>query len=1018
MDAEGQDRVKPPGEGGWPAAGRGPEVRPAAWSVGGKGAWRVALASAAWCVVVGLVLAAERSWRYTGPWRWLGEALREVRVTVTDLDTQWLVTLTLGLYVLVFYLWSTGWRVGWRERWRSGWTWLAFCLGVSAVSYVWSYGRGDHGVAYVAWLGGVVLGWGMVLWASGGAGAVRPGRALYLMGLLMGWLVLLATVEPGGGRSYRYREVERWSGFWGHPNDAGLLMALAVVLAVGWLWAWPAYARWRLREAGREGSSSALWKWVAWGWSYGLVVLGICGAGWWKSYSRGAWLSAGVGAVVLLVRLPRAERSRREAARLAGWAVALGLVLFGLGYWDLRDSEAPWVRRIYSVVNAEDFSWRNRVAGWESALRMSADRPLLGWGWVSASSVERAFYAHDGPAELGAVGLNEYLELAVHGGWPCLALLLVAVVWFWSGSVQGRDCVAVEGEVLRRVAGLAMAGATVLLVGFWFNGGLESLRAGTWLWMLLGLGAAAGAGTVGGTGSAPCRGACVVWVGTLDLVWGGLVVWAKAGDGFDRGRVWLPDGSGGRVAFWLIRPRGANADLPRVIYVNGPGVEWRVWGPHAVEMASVGMEVGAVTLEQGDWQGAASGLGRLRLWMAERGDGENARVVWVGWGATGAEVLRILAREGWQDPWVWVETGRGQSLGDVVGDVWLKGRWGMLGRGEWVAGGWTGAWGEVQMDMVVRDLRKAGADVRGTRVSWVGQEGLDQERLVFRVVGERCVRLWVGEKGWVPTMVGRGSGKRWPWWVMLVPAGIWLAGWGWWSRWRGGRWEPRCGSGAVANERGRLEGVTCWVRGTTLGLAGFLGLWHGFHVWLSSRPAEERTLGLVRARLVMREDRWDFDELLKRVDWRGHPWRVWLEHAHLASYNRRLVNWAVPDEEYVRWVLDPRLDESDSGAGGWRRWLWERLYPRVRREVAIKRAVGMVTGYLRSRVGVAPWGEQEVEKMWRVGWATEAGFARLCVAGLRSVGIPARLRGPCVVEYWDGADWREVEPVVAEVGER
>jgi hypothetical protein len=95
----------------------------------------------------------------------------------------------------------------------------------------------------------------------------------------------------------------------------------------------------------------------------------------------------------------------------------------------------------------------------------------------------------------------------------------------------------------------------------------------------------------------------------------------------------------------------------------------------------------------------------------------------------------------------------------------------------------------------------------------------------------------------------------------------------------------------------------------------------------------------------------------------------------------------------------------------WRRALWEELYPRIRHENSVAEAVPIVVRHLHERVSVVsgPGLPELVPAIWRAQVTDERGFARLTVAGLRSVGVPARLDGAGRAEFWDGSKWDGIE---------
>jgi O-antigen ligase len=158
-----------------------------------------------------------------------------------------------------------------------------------------------------------------------------------------------------------------------------------------------------------------------------------------------------------------------------------------LGFWNLRETQGLVGRRAYSVANENDFSWRKRLAGYEGALMMMADRPWFGFGWNQPERVYDALYRPAKVDEGMAIQLNDYLMLGMTLGVPALFCF---GVYLWL-SLAGRLPIANgrwqmgEGE---RVNAICRAGALVLLVGFWFDGGLFKLATGATFWILLELG--------------------------------------------------------------------------------------------------------------------------------------------------------------------------------------------------------------------------------------------------------------------------------------------------------------------------------------------------------------------------------------------------------------------------------------------------------------------------------------------------------------------------------------------------
>ncbi len=217
--------------------------------------------------------------------------------------------------------------------------------------------------------------------------------------------------------------------------------------------------------------------------------------------------------------------------------VVCGMVLM---FWNFRHTEQATARRAFSAANINDFSWRNRVAAWEGAVQMMASKPFTGFGWNQPERVYDQFYRAPKVTESAAMQMNDYFTLGTTLGIPALVCFLVYVgmsltrnterkdrtsprpsprrgegekqaparreVDFLSapggrGEGQGEvsavgtnsgDCMSETGwkrcpttDWLRVTC---RAGAIVLLVGFWFDGGLFKLATGSVFWILLELG--------------------------------------------------------------------------------------------------------------------------------------------------------------------------------------------------------------------------------------------------------------------------------------------------------------------------------------------------------------------------------------------------------------------------------------------------------------------------------------------------------------------------------------------------
>jgi O-antigen ligase len=256
-------------------------------------------------------------------------------------------------------------------------------------------------------------------------------------------------------------------------------------------------------------------------WAASAFLLGaarVMGLGLVKSYSRGAWVGAAAGLAYLGYQAVRGNREIREiyesrrgeslgSASARPWVravvrnpVKILLVVVSLGvmaFWSFRGTERVVARRALSVVNANDFSWRKRVAAWEGALQMMADRPWFGFGWNKPGPAYDLYYRAAGADEEGAFQMNDFLVLGTTIGLPalvCFAVYLGLALqhlrfanYHERPQVSGPRTLDIGRWTLGSRA-ICRAGAVVLLVGFWFDSGLFKRATGATFWVLLELG--------------------------------------------------------------------------------------------------------------------------------------------------------------------------------------------------------------------------------------------------------------------------------------------------------------------------------------------------------------------------------------------------------------------------------------------------------------------------------------------------------------------------------------------------
>jgi hypothetical protein len=217
-----------------------------------------------------------------------------------------------------------------------------------------------------------------------------------------------------------------------------------------------------------------------------------------RSYSRGAWVATGCGFVFWgqTLVLPKASDLGKWILRNQT-ALMLGLASFLVIFmWQFRHSESLLCQRLWSVVDWKDYSWQNRMEAWRGSLEIMSDHPLLGLGWDRTEIAYEYFYRIP-PVEAGmAIQLNNYGTLGATAGIPVLVCFLFGVsLCLWPFGIARRaftkrsTSLVEPGLYSGRFEGTRTAfrsAIILLLVGFWFDGGLFNLATSVPFWVMLG----------------------------------------------------------------------------------------------------------------------------------------------------------------------------------------------------------------------------------------------------------------------------------------------------------------------------------------------------------------------------------------------------------------------------------------------------------------------------------------------------------------------------------------------------
>jgi len=269
----------------------------------------------------------------------------------------------------------------------------------------------------------------------------------------------------------------RWMGLWDNPNIYGMLMGAGVLLAVGLL-------------AGIKNAECRMQKLLQ---IILLISAGMMAVGLVMSYSRGAWLATTIG----LLYLAWCYGKFKWRWALPGIFVIAGVVWY---FWSATPDNAPWYVKRLDISRP---SSQHRVSAWRGAFQMMRDHPL-GVGWNQAVSMyDKNYFPPEGGA--AALTMNSYLMMGTELGLPGLLCFVAYVALCFrdrrSAVVPTAGCGGVSlpvatpggtpGEPADETSALRVAcraGAIVLLVAFWFDGGLFDLPTAAVFWVLLELG--------------------------------------------------------------------------------------------------------------------------------------------------------------------------------------------------------------------------------------------------------------------------------------------------------------------------------------------------------------------------------------------------------------------------------------------------------------------------------------------------------------------------------------------------
>lgn len=379
--------------------------------------------------------------------------------------------------------------------------WLACTMLVIVVLYATHYSPSTTALTV---LSGAVIGQGVAFWVNFKSDIQHPASSIQFL-LLLVLLLLLASVWNNGiGRSYMYHNHIRWTGPWDNPNIFGLHMGAGAVLATGL-----ALGRWRRMESGVSKARPSVWRLA----SEKFVMVGSCliaamlmERGLLHSYSRGAWLATTIGLAyligswirhltsgfsqtILTSAIEHQVSNKKKRWFQNNWlplAVVLGaaVVLLTWHFWQIDWHPA---RRALSFANSVDFSSRNRLTAWTGDFQIMAEHPWFGASWNQPEQLYKHYYLSSRLTESAAIEMNDYLLLGATLGIPALFCF---GMYLWLSLINNSEIRNLESEFFEVswLKATCRSGAIVMLIGFWFDGGLFKLTTTFLFWILFELG--------------------------------------------------------------------------------------------------------------------------------------------------------------------------------------------------------------------------------------------------------------------------------------------------------------------------------------------------------------------------------------------------------------------------------------------------------------------------------------------------------------------------------------------------
>ncbi len=237
--------------------------------------------------------------------------------------------------------------------------------------------------------------------------------------------------------SYYYRGLLRHTGIFNNPNTMGTMMGVLFILCLGKILKGIALNSFGVSVV-QCANSSILGRFKQRKWFY------LCGSGAvgaftciLQTYSRGVLIAMLFACFVMLFWLINQQTlpsviddpaKRRFVKRYLGHLICFSFSVCVILILEHQSITWAPLRRLASIGNINDFSWRNRVDAWLGLSGMIANRPFTGWGWIDLVSIFDSTFRPRRLSESGAIFTNDYFVVACCIGLPGAVSLIYLCV--------------------------------------------------------------------------------------------------------------------------------------------------------------------------------------------------------------------------------------------------------------------------------------------------------------------------------------------------------------------------------------------------------------------------------------------------------------------------------------------------------------------------------------------------------------------------------------------------------------